>query len=116
MKKQTIWVTDEDSIALNIADELMAHAKELGIELEFKNCLDSLDDVDNLIKLENPEIILDSLRDSLKDNAVEYTMSYSSNSSTKTQTVRQRVSTKIGRNKPCPCGSGNKFKKCCGKS
>jgi len=23
---------------------------------------------------------------------------------------------KIGRNDPCPCGSGKKFKKCCGKS
>ena len=22
---------------------------------------------------------------------------------------------KIGRNEPCPCGSGKKFKKCCGK-
>jgi len=25
------------------------------------------------------------------------------------------VSAKIGRNEPCPCGSGRKFKKCCGK-
>lgn len=25
------------------------------------------------------------------------------------------VSSKIGRNEPCPCGSGAKFKKCCGK-
>lgn len=25
------------------------------------------------------------------------------------------VSTKIGRNEPCPCGSGSKYKKCCGK-
>ncbi len=25
------------------------------------------------------------------------------------------VSTKIGRNEPCPCGSGLKYKKCCGK-
>lgn len=24
------------------------------------------------------------------------------------------VSTKIGRNEPCPCGSGKKYKKCCG--
>jgi SEC-C motif-containing protein len=24
------------------------------------------------------------------------------------------VSTKIGRNEPCPCGSGTKYKKCCG--
>jgi uncharacterized protein YecA (UPF0149 family) len=23
---------------------------------------------------------------------------------------------KIGRNNPCPCGSGKKFKKCCGKN
>jgi SWIM/SEC-C metal-binding protein len=24
------------------------------------------------------------------------------------------VETKVGRNAPCPCGSGHKFKKCCG--
>ena len=24
------------------------------------------------------------------------------------------VSTKVGRNDPCPCGSGNKYKNCCG--
>jgi len=27
-----------------------------------------------------------------------------------------RASTKVGRNDPCPCGSGKKFKKCCGKA
>ncbi len=26
------------------------------------------------------------------------------------------VSRKVGRNEPCPCGSGKKFKKCCGAS
>ena len=26
----------------------------------------------------------------------------------------QRESNKIGRNDPCPCGSGKKYKKCCG--
>ena len=26
-----------------------------------------------------------------------------------------QTSTKIGRNEPCPCGSGKKYKKCCGK-
>jgi uncharacterized protein YecA (UPF0149 family) len=25
-----------------------------------------------------------------------------------------RVHTKVGRNDPCPCGSGRKYKKCCG--
>lgn len=28
----------------------------------------------------------------------------------------RRMSTKVGRNEPCPCGSGKKFKKCCGAS
>ena len=26
----------------------------------------------------------------------------------------QRISTKVGRNEPCACGSGKKSKKCCG--
>ncbi len=26
-----------------------------------------------------------------------------------------RIGTKVGRNQPCPCGSGKKFKQCCGK-
>lgn len=28
-------------------------------------------------------------------------------------TPRQRETKKIGRNEPCPCGSGIKYKKCC---
>jgi preprotein translocase subunit SecA len=30
------------------------------------------------------------------------------------RTSKMAVSTKIGRNDPCPCGSGKKYKKCCG--
>lgn len=29
-------------------------------------------------------------------------------------TKTRRVETKIGRNEPCQCGSGKKYKKCCG--
>ncbi len=28
--------------------------------------------------------------------------------------MEQRIVDKVGRNDPCPCGSGKKFKKCCG--
>jgi len=28
-------------------------------------------------------------------------------------TARQQANRKIGRNDPCPCGSGRKFKRCC---
>lgn len=31
------------------------------------------------------------------------------------QPQKPKVATKIGRNDPCPCGSGLKYKKCCGK-
>ena len=30
------------------------------------------------------------------------------------KTVRKTVKQKVGRNDPCPCGSGKKYKKCCG--
>jgi len=32
----------------------------------------------------------------------------------KTETYK-REDPKVGRNDPCPCGSGKKYKKCCGK-
>jgi preprotein translocase subunit SecA len=30
------------------------------------------------------------------------------------QTPYRRETPKVGRNEPCPCGSGKKYKKCCG--
>ena len=39
---------------------------------------------------------------------------YSHGGEAASQTVR-RSNKKIGRNQPCPCGSGKKYKKCCGK-
>jgi preprotein translocase subunit SecA len=30
------------------------------------------------------------------------------------KTTQKREGAKIGRNDPCPCGSGKKYKKCCG--
>ena len=33
----------------------------------------------------------------------------------KPKTVKRQAA-KVGRNDPCPCGSGKKYKKCCGKA
>ena len=30
--------------------------------------------------------------------------------------THKRLDSKTGRNDPCPCGSGKKFKKCCGRN
>ncbi|MBR2594456.1 MAG: SEC-C domain-containing protein, partial [Firmicutes bacterium] len=32
------------------------------------------------------------------------------------KTPKKRQSAKIGRNDPCPCGSGKKYKHCCGRN
>ncbi len=39
--------------------------------------------------------------------------SYGGDATLKKQPVR-KAATKVGRNDPCPCGSGKKYKKCCG--
>jgi len=31
------------------------------------------------------------------------------------QVVGEKKKSEVGRNDPCPCGSGKKYKKCCGK-
>jgi preprotein translocase subunit SecA len=33
---------------------------------------------------------------------------------TRTVVAPRSVGDKVGRNDPCPCGSGKKYKKCCG--
>jgi len=42
----------------------------------------------------------------------QISMSYS----TGPQSEPRRSATKVGRNAPCPCGSGRKFKRCCGQA
>ena len=36
--------------------------------------------------------------------------------STKTKKRTPKKTKKVGRNEPCPCGSGKKYKQCCGKN
>ena len=40
---------------------------------------------------------------------------HGTNRSDETAKTRTKTSDKIGRNDPCPCGSGKKYKQCCGK-
>ena len=37
------------------------------------------------------------------------------NKDAKNETAKGGIKAKVGRNDPCPCGSGKKFKKCCGR-
>jgi len=53
------------------------------------------------VKLDPDEFHLDEINESLKGYRVEDTA---------------KTKRKIGRNDPCPCGSGKKYKRCCGKA
>ncbi|UCE24605.1 MAG: SEC-C domain-containing protein, partial [Candidatus Zixiibacteriota bacterium] len=50
-----------------------------------------------------------------KEKAKQDQLVYSHDGEVARQPVR-RSKNKVGRNQPCPCGSGKKYKKCCGKN
>ena len=45
----------------------------------------------------------------------EQQLTYSGSGEPQKKKPTQRTAKKVGRNAPCPCGSGKKFKKCCGR-
>ncbi|OQY59130.1 MAG: preprotein translocase subunit SecA [Desulfobacteraceae bacterium 4572_88] len=79
-------------------NSMISRVKEETLEILFK------------VRIETPEK-MDDLR-----QPEEQELSYSGGdaSDRKKQPVR-RSERKVGRNAPCPCGSGKKYKKCCGK-
>ncbi len=61
------------------------------------------------VQIAEPEKI-GNLRRSAEQNLV-----FSSGDDTERKKPARRTEKKIGRNDPCPCGSGKKYKKCCGR-
>lgn len=55
------------------------------------------------------------IRDNLQREAVIKPTATSSGKEEDTRRRTQATSTKVGRNEPCPCGSGKKYKNCCGR-
>ncbi|MBN2883844.1 MAG: SEC-C domain-containing protein [Clostridia bacterium] len=92
-----------DSIEKPIVLEKLTESSEIDIKIDFKkllynmygakaNWLYLLDEWNDVL---NEEERLEIKKQFNKDNTA--------------------VSQKVGRNDPCPCGSGKKYKKCCGK-
>lgn len=50
-----------------------------------------------------------------REQVAEPTMTNADDSDGRSKTVVKSAKQRIGRNDPCPCGSGKKYKKCCGK-
>jgi uncharacterized protein len=70
---------------------------------------------------ENPEGWLGRCREELADTVASLHAYWGEGRKAAAERLSQsavpqrRSGPKVGRNDPCPCGSGKKFKKCCGK-
>ena len=71
---------------------------------------------DNMLNKINSEVSLYLLKSEIKQNIERKEVAKKVITNDGKDTIKkQKKSTKIGRNDPCPCGSGKKYKQCCGK-
>lgn len=72
---------------------------------------------DKLINVIDKETALYLMRAEVRQNAErkQVVKGEAVNDTNKTKKQQPKKSEKIGRNEPCPCGSGKKYKQCCGK-
>lgn len=121
----------EKAITLRILDknwmeqlDAMEHLKE-GIGLRGyaqtnplqAYALEGFELFDNMLAQVNREITTFLLKAEVRQNLERHENKNIKTNDTKEETKKtpKRVSKKIGRNDPCPCGSGKKYKQCCGK-
>ncbi len=62
------------------------------------------------IRIESSE----KVEEMMQPREQKFTLSHGDMDERKKEPVRRKEGKKIGRNDPCPCGSGKKYKKCCG--
>ncbi len=85
-----------------------------GIRDVFDNMLDSSTERNNKVNYRNQDIISNAIHDALYNPLNDSGISEIDDLFCDYPDVPyQRDRVKIGRNAPCPCGSGKKFKKCC---
>lgn len=51
-----------------------------------------------------------------REQVAHETSAQGADDGSKVKPTPHRAAAKVGRNDPCPCGSGLKYKKCCGKN
>jgi len=107
------WLTQEDSHSISIFTESITTIMVLSDQHKADDLLtmsgrkNTSAERDKLLKgsLENLSFAIDILVNHALESGAEY------DPASMHTPVR---SSKVGRNAPCPCGSGKKFKKCCG--
>lgn len=121
----------EKAISLNVIDKYwteninaLAHLREAVMMRGYGGqdplraySVDGVNMYDNMLINIDKDITLFLLRAEVKQNLErkEVVKNKLTNDKDDTTTRTQAKSKKIGRNDPCPCGSGKKYKQCCGK-
>ena len=72
---------------------------------------------DDMLAAINAEVTTFLLKAEIRQNLerVEHKNIHTNDGKEKAKSTPKKASPKIGRNDPCPCGSGKKYKQCCGK-
>jgi preprotein translocase subunit SecA len=69
---------------------------------------------DAVQRLFSVEIVTEESLEKMEQKEQKKEQEVQKNTTTKVEKEPQkRIAPKVGRNDPCPCGSGKKFKKCC---
>ena len=121
----------EKAISLNVIDKYwteninsLAHLRESVMMRGYGGqdplrayTIEGLDMYENMLMNIDKDVTLFLLKAEVKQNTErkEVTKNKLTNDSDTTTTKTSRKVEKIGRNDPCPCGSGRKYKQCCGK-
>ena len=121
----------EKAISLNVIDKYwteninaLAHLREAVMMRGYGGqdplraySMDGVEMYDNMLINIDKDITLFLLRAEVKQNLErkEVVKNKMTNDKDDTTTKTQAKSKKVGRNDPCPCGSGKKYKQCCGK-
>jgi hypothetical protein len=96
-----------DQMVASLEEEVLPVAELLGVELPEAAAWRERAE-DERARIESRRFELDALASSVDFDEDE------SDLFAESPTSYRRPSPKVGRNAPCPCGSGRKFKKCCG--
>ena len=121
----------EKAVSLNVIDKYwteninaLAHLREAVMMRGYGGqdplraySMDGVEMYDNMLINIDRDITLFLLKAEVKQNIErkEVVKNKMTNDTDDTTTRTQAKSKKVGRNDPCPCGSGKKYKQCCGK-
>ena len=114
------WMEQLDAMDdLKSSIGLHAYAQRKPIAMYRIEGADMFDEMIDTIKVETVRGVLSVMpRQEIKREAVAKVtgegFSGGGDGSVKKQPVVKKAAEKVGRNDPCPCGSGKKYKKCCG--